>query len=70
MAKLKAKRSILYLNRIYEAGEELPTYDADLINAWLEAGSAEYDGEEIRATPEPAVKASRSKAPAKKDAQK
>ena len=69
MAKLKAKRSILYLNRLFEAGEELPTYDAELVNAWIEAGSAEYEGEEIRTTPEPAIKASRPKS-AKKEVQK
>lgn len=46
MAKLKAKRSILYLNRLYEAGEELPYYDAATVEAWVEADSAFWEEEE------------------------
>ena len=33
MAKLKATRSVLYQNRLYGAGDELPTTDAALVNA-------------------------------------
>jgi len=46
MAKLKATRSILYLNRLYEAGEELPYYDAATVEAWVEAKSAFWEDEE------------------------
>jgi hypothetical protein len=46
MAKLKAARSILYLNRQYEAGEELPYYDAATVEAWVEAKSAFWEDEE------------------------
>jgi hypothetical protein len=46
MAKLKATRSILYLNRLYEAGDELPYYDAATVKAWVEAKSAFWEDEE------------------------
>lgn len=46
MAKLKAARSILYLNRLYEAGEELPYYDAATVEAWVDAKSAFWEAEE------------------------
>lgn len=46
MAKLKATRSILYMNRLYEAGEELPYYDAATVEAWVEAKSAFWEDEE------------------------
>lgn len=46
MAKLKATRSILYLNRLYEAGEELPYYDVATVEAWVEAKSAFWEDEE------------------------
>jgi len=46
MAKLKAARSILYLNRVYEAGEELPYYDAATVKAWIECKSAYWEAEE------------------------
>lgn len=49
MAKLKATRSILHQNRLYGAGEELPTYDAALVNAWLEAKSAVWHKEQSEA---------------------
>lgn len=45
MAKLKATRSVLYQNRLYGAGDELPTTDAALVNAWLDAKSAVWDEE-------------------------
>jgi len=45
MAKLKATRSILHQNRLYGAGDELPTTDAALVNAWLDAKSAVWDEE-------------------------
>ena len=45
MAKLKATRDILYLNRLYKSGEYLPFYDASLVNAWIESGSAYWEGD-------------------------
>lgn len=45
MAKLKATRGILHQNRLYGAGDELPTTDAALVNAWLDAESAVWDEE-------------------------
>lgn len=43
--KLIAQTNILYLNRMYEAGEELPTSDKVMVDAWLEAGTAkDVDG--------------------------
>lgn len=46
MKKLIAKRRILYLGRMYEAGDTLPVNDADMARAWLRAGSAEWHGQE------------------------
>lgn len=46
MKKLIAKRRILYLGRMYEAGDPLPVNDADMARAWLRAGSAEWCGQE------------------------
>ena len=45
MAKLKATRSILYQNRLYDAGDELPTNDVAMVNAWLTVKSAVMDEE-------------------------
>lgn len=40
MAKIKATRSVLYQNRLYSPGEELPQHDPAIVTAWLTAGSA------------------------------
>ncbi len=40
MAKIIAKRPILLANHIYQPGDLLPAWDAALVAAWLEAGSA------------------------------
>lgn len=65
MAKLKATRTILHQNRLYEAGEELPQYDAALVRAWLEAGSAKMEDETIKAPAAPAPKAETTSGKAK-----
>lgn len=39
---LTALRPILYLARQYKAGESLPVNDAEMVEAWIEAGSAEW----------------------------
>lgn len=46
MKKLIAKRRILYLGQMYEAGDTLPVNDADMARAWMRAGSAEWHGQE------------------------
>ena len=52
---LVALYPILYHSHQYKIGEELPVNDADMVAAWIEAGTAKWtDGDE----PEPeAVKA-------------
>lgn len=39
---LIAKRPILHLAKLYHVGDELPTSDPVMLDAWLEAGSAEW----------------------------
>lgn len=43
---LTALMHILYNGRMYSPGEELPVYDSDMVNAWLEAKSAAWTYEE------------------------
>lgn len=38
--RLIAKRPVLYLARQYKAGEELPTSDPVMVEAWIAAGTA------------------------------
>ena len=47
MAKIKATRPILYQNRLYEPGEELPQHDPAIVRAWLAAGSAKEVGADL-----------------------
>lgn len=42
MNALIAKRPILYRSYQYQAGDILPTDDQGTVDAWLEAGSAEW----------------------------
>lgn len=53
MKALTAKRAVLYQGRMYEPGDTLPTGDSTMVEAWLEAESAEWTGE----TKEPAQEA-------------
>lgn len=46
MKKLIAKRSVLYLGRMYDAGDTLPANDQKMVTAWLNAKSAAWDGQE------------------------
>lgn len=39
---LAALRPILYLARQYEAGDSLPVNNQEMVEAWIEAGSAEW----------------------------
>lgn len=41
--KLIAVTSILYLCRMYKPGEKLPVNDPEMVEAWLEAGTAKWD---------------------------
>lgn len=46
MKKLIAKRSVLYLGRMYDAGDPLPANDQKMVTAWLNAKSAAWDSQE------------------------
>lgn len=49
MKKLTAQASILFENRIYAPGEKLPTHNAAMVEAWLEAGTAVWiDSEAVK----------------------
>ena len=48
MKKLIAKRSVLYLGRMYDAGDTLPANDQKMVTAWLNAKSAAWDGQEAK----------------------
>lgn len=50
---LIAKRPILHLAKLYHVGDELPTSDPVMLNAWLDAGSAEWqkDPAEVEKVP-------------------
>lgn len=44
MKKLIAKRTVLYLGRMYAPGEALPANNQTMVDAWLRAESAEWSG--------------------------
>jgi len=46
MKRLTAQRPILYGGRMYQAGDTLPANDQKMVTAWLNAKSAEWDGQE------------------------
>ena len=46
MKKLMAKRDILFSGKMYKTGEELPTYDAEIVDLWIKYGSASWNGDE------------------------
>lgn len=48
MKKLIAKRPVLYLGRMYDAGDTLPANDQKMVTAWLDAKSAEWGGQEAQ----------------------
>lgn len=54
MMKLTATYPILYHSKQYRVGEDLPTNDPNMVQAWLDAGTAVWqDGEQT--TPAKAV---------------
>lgn len=48
MKKLIAKRPVLYLGRMYDAGDTLPANDQKMVTAWLNAKSAEWGRQEAK----------------------
>lgn len=46
MKALAAKRAVLYQGRMYEPGDALPAGDSKMVEAWLQAESAEWTGED------------------------
>lgn len=46
MRKLIAKRPVLYMGMMYQAGDRLPAQDQTMVAAWLNAGSAAWTGAE------------------------
>ena len=46
MKALTAKRAVLYQSRMYEPGDTLPAGDSKMVEAWLQAESAEWTGED------------------------
>ena len=50
MKRLIAKRTILYLGRMYQEGEALPGGDAKMVDAWVRNKSAEWSGENAKTT--------------------
>lgn len=46
MKALTAKRAVLYQGRMYEPGDVLPAGDSRMVEAWLQAESAEWTGED------------------------
>ena len=50
MQRLTAQQSILFESKIYAPGNELPTKDAAMVEAWLAAGTAVWiDDEQAKA---------------------
>ena len=52
MKKLIAKRPVLYLGRMYDPGDTLPTNDQRMVTAWLNAKSAAWSGQEAQESTE------------------
>lgn len=46
MKALTAKRAVLYQGRMYEPGDALPAGDSKMVEAWLQAESAEWTEED------------------------
>lgn len=47
--KLIATHPILYQSTQYEVGQSLPAYDPDMVQAWLDAGTAVWKEDEQQA---------------------
>ncbi len=53
MKKLIAKRDILYECKYYEKGEMLPTKEPNMVQAWIDCGSAEWQESAARSGERP-----------------
>lgn len=62
MSKIKATRPVLYQNRLYNPGEELPQHDPVIVKAWLAAGSAKEAGSKKPASSKPKAATTSGKA--------
>lgn len=51
MQVLTAQQDILFESKIYAPGDELPTKDAAMVEAWIEAGTAVWIDNEKSETP-------------------
>ncbi len=51
---LVAKTPILYRSTQYKVGERLPADNQRMVNAWIDAGSAEWKDETAKAQEKPA----------------
>lgn len=52
MKRLIAKRHILFDGKQFKLGEELPTYNSEMVERWLECGSAEFEQPEEKSSGE------------------
>lgn len=50
MKVLTAQKSILFESKLYDPGDELPTKNADMTEAWLAAGTAVWIDDETVST--------------------
>lgn len=50
MQRLTAQKSILFESKIYSPGEELPTKNAGMVEAWIAAGTAVWIDDETKTT--------------------
>lgn len=50
MQKLTAQQSILFESKLYAPGDELPTKNATMIEAWIKAGTAVWIDDEATST--------------------
>lgn len=55
MQKLIARAAILYNGKLYAIGEELPTNNPQMVDAWIAAGTAVWKNVEEVTTPAKAV---------------
>lgn len=50
MKALTAQKSILFESKLYKPGDELPTKNAGMVEAWLAAGTAVWIDDETAST--------------------
>lgn len=52
MRKLIANNYILYLSHQYKPGDELPPNNQEMVEAWIEANTAHWEGDSAEESPE------------------